>query len=226
MEIRPVSERALMIYCGHTINDHTLAHVQQCVAAIEQSMAGAVVDLTPSYGSVLVHFDPLRWRPVELARELRRVIEAATKRAASPARSIVLPVYYSQEVGPELAPLAERAGLSVAEAIMLHTATAYRVYAIGFAPGFAYLGEVDARLSAPRLESPRTAVPSGSVAIADRQTAVYPSESPGGWNLIGRCPVPMFDARQTPCMPVSVGDTVRFEAIDREQFLALGGSLL
>jgi len=109
--------------------------------------------------------------------------------------------------------------------IDLHTGTDYRVYAIGFAPGFAYLGEVDERIAAPRLATPRARVARGSVGIAERQTAVYPSDSPGGWNLIGRCPVPLFDARAHPPMPVSVGDTVRFESVSRERFLALGGDL-
>ena len=109
--------------------------------------------------------------------------------------------------------------------VTLHAGVEYRVYAIGFAPGFAYLGQVDERIAAPRLATPRPRVPRGSVAIADRQTAVYPSESPGGWNLIGRCPVAMFDPAAEPAMPVTVGDRVRFEPVDRERFLALGGEL-
>jgi KipI family sensor histidine kinase inhibitor len=140
-------------------------------------------------------------------------------------RTVVLPVYYAPEVGIDLESLAERAGLSVSKVIDLHASSEYRVYAIGFAPGFAYLGEVDERIAAPRLATPRASVPRGSVAIADRQTAVYPSVSPGGWNLIGRCPVPMFDPGAQPCMPVAVGDTVHFEPISRERFLTLGGDL-
>jgi len=102
----------------------------------------------------------------------------------------------------------------------------YRVYAIGFAPGFAYLGEVDARIAAPRLATPRKKVPKGAVAIADRQTAVYPAVSPGGWNLIGLCPVDMFNPNAKPTMPVQVGDKVQFKSIEREEFLSLGGQLI
>ncbi|MDX1733979.1 MAG: carboxyltransferase domain-containing protein, partial [Halioglobus sp.] len=101
----------------------------------------------------------------------------------------------------------------------------YRVYAIGFAPGFAYMGEVDERIARPRLATPRSAVPAGAVAIADRQTAVYPAVSPGGWNLIGLCPTPMFDPAAEPPMPVAVGDSVRFRPIDRQEYLSLGGAL-
>ncbi|MEZ5502882.1 MAG: 5-oxoprolinase subunit PxpB, partial [Halioglobus sp.] len=143
----------------------------------------------------------------------------------SAARTVVLPVYYAAEVGADLEALARRAGLSTDQVIDLHAGTLYRVYAIGFAPGFADLGQVDERIAAPRLATPRASVPCGSVAIADRQTAVYPAQSPGGWNLIGRCPVSMFDPQSQPCMPVAVGDSVRFEAISRERFLALGGEL-
>ena len=99
------------------------------------------------------------------------------------------------------------------------------MYAVGFAPGFAYLGEVDERIAASRLATPRQQVPRGSVAIADRQTAVYPAQSPGGWNLIGVCPQRMFDPNLIPSMPVQVGDRVRFDAIDKQTFLALGGEL-
>ena len=112
-----------------------------------------------------------------------------------------------------------------ADVINIHTATEYRVYAIGFAPGFAYLGQVDERIAAPRLATPRLKVPRGAVAIADQQTAVYPAESPGGWNLIGMCPTPMFDPLRDPPMPVAVGGRVRFEAVDRATYLELGGEL-
>nr|WP_269473309.1 carboxyltransferase domain-containing protein [Kineobactrum salinum] len=121
--------------------------------------------------------------------------------------------------------MAQQAGLSVEDVIALHSATEYRVYAIGFAPGFAYLGEVDPRIAMPRLATPRPRVPRGAVAIADRQTAVYPAVSPGGWNLIGLCPRRMFDPDASPTMPVAVGDRVRFEPISRARFLELGGEL-
>ena len=119
----------------------------------------------------------------------------------------------------------ERGKISVDEVIEIHQQQEYRVYAIGFAPGFAYLGEVDERIAAPRLATPRQKVPRGAVAIADRQTAVYPAVSPGGWNLIGLCPTRMFNPENDPSMPVQVGDRVRFAAIDRDDFLARGGEL-
>ena len=140
-------------------------------------------------------------------------------------KTVQLPVYYGEEAGPDLNRLAANAGLSIEQVIKLHQSIEYRVYAIGFAPGFAYLGEVDERIAAPRLSTPRKKVPKGAVAIADRQTAVYPAQSPGGWNLIGLCPTDMFNPHGDPIMPVSVGDKIQFIEINREQFLKLGGQL-
>lgn len=207
------------------MNAQTSARIQAATSAIEHAMGEDLIDLVPSYASVLILYNPLRTNHVSVARRVRSALATASAPIAAEHRTIVLPVYYATEAGIDLEPLAARAGLSINTVIELHTRAEYRVYAIGFAPGFAYLGEVDERIAAPRLHTPRAVVPGGSVAIADRQTAVYPSASPGGWNLIGRCPVTMFDPNIQPCMPVSVGDTVRFEAISREHFLTLGGNL-
>ena len=179
----------------------------------------------PSYASVLVIYNPLSTDHLSVKSRIRIALEALETTADTSSAMVSLPVYYSTESGPDLEALAQRAGLSLEQVIEIHQATEYRVYAIGFAPGFAYLGEVDERIAAPRLTTPRQKVPRGAVAIADRQTAVYPAPSPGGWNLIGLCPQRMFDPDASPTMPVSVGDRVRFEAIGREQFLNLGGEL-
>lgn len=225
MKLCAVGEAALMIYLGDVASTETSARVQAAVTAIEQVLGDDLVDLVPSYASVLILYDPLRTDHLSVAHRVRGALHNLRSQAPIVNRTVVLPVYYAAEAGEDLEALAERAGLSVEEVINLHAGPEYRVYAIGFAPGFAYLGQVDERIATPRLATPRARVPRGSVAIADRQTAVYPSESPGGWNLIGRCPVPMFDPTAQPCMPVSVGDSVRFEAISRERYMALGGDL-
>lgn len=224
-KLRVVGENALMLYLGDAADAQTLARVQAAVNAIEQALSSELVDLIPSYASVLILYDPLHSDHSAIVRRVRGCLEALQAQPVATGRTVALPVYYASETGADLNALAARAQLTPEEVIALHTATEYRVYAIGFAPGFAYLGEVDARIAAPRLASPRASVPQGSVAIADRQTAVYPSQSPGGWNLIGRCPLPMFTPDQHPGMAVAVGDHVRFEAIDRERYLALGGAL-
>jgi KipI family sensor histidine kinase inhibitor len=188
-------------------------------------MADCLVDLVPSYASLLVIFDLDRSEPFAVRRMLRSALANLDAVDASAGELVTLPVYYSLESGPDLEVIAERGNISVEDVIEIHRQQEYRVYAIGFAPGFAYLGEVDERIAAPRLATPRQKVPRGAVAVADRQTAVYPAISPGGWNLIGLCPTRMFDPERDPSMPVRVGDRIRFDAITREQFLAQGGEL-
>lgn len=225
MIIHSAGENALILYLGEETSPEISARVQAAAIAIEARLGEELVDLVPSYASLLIIYDALQTDHLSVSHRVR---EAVTTIDASPAiegHTVVLPVYYSPESGEDLEALANNANISVEEVIQLHSGMEYRVYAIGFAPGFAYLGEVDPRIAAPRLSTPRQKVPRGAVAIADRQTAVYPAQSPGGWNLIGRCPVPMFNPRNDPIMPVSVGDRVRFEPIDRQRYLGLGGEL-
>lgn len=225
MILRTAGEGALILYLGEGVDDHTSALVRAATTVIENTLGNELVDLVPSYASILVLYNPLQTDHLSLAKRLRKALENLSADTSSTGREVVLPAYYSPESGADLEALATGVGLSVEEVIYLHTSTEYRVYAIGFAPGFAYLGQVDERIAAPRLSTPRVHVPAGSVAIAERQTAVYPADSPGGWNLIGRCPLPMFDPSREPYMPVAVGDRVRFERVDRENYLALGGKL-
>jgi KipI family sensor histidine kinase inhibitor len=225
VELHSAGENALILYLGEEACPAVAARVQAASAVIETVLAGDLIDLVPSYASVLVVYDPMKTDHLSVGHRLRTALSGLSDSEDRQGRTVVLPVYYAPESGADLEALAERAGLSIEEVIGLHSGTEYRVYAIGFAPGFAYLGQVDERIAAPRLTTPRLKVPRGAVAIADRQTAVYPAVSPGGWNLIGRCPTRMFDPRATPTMPVAVGDRVRFEAISRDSFLALGGEL-
>ncbi len=225
MDIHFAGENALILYLGQETSPETAARVQAACLAIEAALAGDLIDLVPSYASVLVIYDPLRTDHMSVGHRMREALASTGPAVDVQGRTVVLPVYYGAEVAADLDALAERASLSAQDVVDLHSGTEYRVYAIGFAPGFAYLGQVDERIAAPRLATPRQKVPRGAVAIADRQTAVYPAVSPGGWNLIGRCPTRMFDPAATPTMPVAVGDRVRFEAISRDRFLALGGDL-
>lgn len=225
MKIRVVGEDALMLYLGERASEETLARVRAACDALEEHLGDVLVDLVPSYASVLILYDPLLADHVDMTARVRAAVDTSGMASATSGAQVVLPVYYDPESGADLESLAKRSGLDVDDVIDLHTGTEYRVYAIGFAPGFAYLGQVDPRIAAPRLTTPRDHVPAGSVAIADRQTAVYPAASPGGWNLIGRCPLPMFDPDARPPMPMAVGDRVRFESIDRARYLALGGTL-
>jgi KipI family sensor histidine kinase inhibitor len=225
MKIHVAGENALIVYFGNESNPEVSAQVQQTSQALPSLLGNSLVDLVPSYASLLVLFDPLQTDHFVVRKAIHRANQQIPENKIN-GNLVTLPVYYDIESGPDLSALAQRADLSIDAVIDLHQACEYRVYAIGFAPGFAYLGQVDERIAAPRLSTPRTKVPKGAVAIADRQTAVYPSVSPGGWNLIGLCPTPMFNPNSDPIMPVNVGDRVKFSAIDRSEFLALGGELL
>ena len=135
----------------------------------------------------------------------------------------VLPVWYDLSVGPELSLLAARIGGPVSEVIRRHSEREYQVFALGFAPGFAFMGLVEEALAAPRLNTPRKRVAAGSVGIAERQTAAYPAQSPGGWNLIGRTPSALFDRNREGYSLMQPGDTVQFEAVSHAEFIRLGG---
>ena len=199
--------------------------VQQAVQHIRRQFTTEIIDLIPSYASILVVFDLLEIDHHHLRNKLKRVLKHCNSASSKQGRLVELPAYYSIESGVDLARIAKHAKLTVEQVISLHQAQEYRVYAIGFAPGFAYLGEVDERIAMARLTTPRLKVPKGAIAIADRQTAVYPAQSPGGWNIVGLCPVDMFNAQAKPSMPIEVGDRVKFIAITKSEFLELGGIL-
>lgn len=229
-------ENAFILYFSKQgdgqVNADTSSKVQQAEQLIRQAMkldsSIGIIDLVPSYASLMVMFNMMTTDHHKVRNKLRSLLESIEHQFTDQvnkheANLIELPVYYSQESGPDLKIISQRAQLSIEQIIEIHQAQEYRVYAIGFAPGFAYLGEVDERITAPRLTTPRMKVPKGAVAIADRQTAIYPSVSPGGWNIIGLCPTNMFDANASPTMPVNVGDRVKFKAISKDDFIALGG---
>ncbi len=225
LDIVSAGEDAFIVYFGDTPDAALSARVHAATEALRDALGKDLIDLIPSYASILVIYNMLRCDHLSAQQRARVALEQFEEQATSDSRLVTLPVYYGSDVGPELESIARQSAMTADEVIALHSGTEYRVYAIGFAPGFAYLGQVDKRIAAPRLATPRQSVPRGAVAIADQQTAVYPAVSPGGWNLIGRCPVRMFDPSAEPTMPVSVGDRVCFTPITRDEFLAQGGEL-
>lgn len=234
LTIEIAGENALIIYFSHTASSEISNMVQQAENLIRQAMqvelSSDVIDLIPSYSSILILFNMLTTDHHHIRNKLRLLLNTDNLKTEIQTNQTIqkvveLPVYYSIESGPDLSVIAKRNKLTVEQVIEIHQSIQYSVYAIGFAPGFAYLGEVDDRIASPRLSTPRLKVPKGAVAIADKQTAVYPNTSPGGWNIIGICPLKMFDVNATPTMFVKVGDKVKFKAIDKGEFLALGGTL-
>jgi len=225
INIEIAGENSLIIYFSEKISEEVTAKVHRAQLLIKQEMSNWLIDVIPSYTSILVVFNLLETDHHLVANKLRMSLKNIAINIDNQGQLIEFPVYYALESGPDLTVIAKHTNLPIEKIISIHQQQEYRVYAIGFAPGFAYLGEVDERIAMPRLNTPRMKVPKGAVAIADRQTAIYPSTSPGGWNIIGLCPVEMFNANNNPNMPVQVGDRVKFKAISRDEFSSLGGVL-
>ena len=231
ISINDASENSIIVYFGSETSDSISNQINAFCIHMKTNYQTYIIDLISSYASVLLIFDVPNISHSEIKRIVRaslaKLEESSRKSGVSKEKQVItLPVLYGGENGPDLSTIAKNAGISEREVISIHESKPYLVYAIGFAPGFAYLGEVDPKIATPRLETPRQTVPKGAVAIADRQTAVYPAESPGGWNIIGICPIPMFNSLSPPYMPVSVGDTVKFESIDENQFDKIQEKLL
>lgn len=221
-EIIATGEDAVLLVFGKEIDPTLTPHITAWCHAIRAELGALLTDLVPSYASIALYYDPDRCDFRGIIRLLGNVSDVVGE-VSGPAkpRHVQLPVWYDPSVGPDLTALAEACSLSVPEVIEHHTAVTYQVYALGFSPGFGFMGQVDPAIASPRLARPRSTVPAGSVGIANRQTAVYPSISPGGWQLIGRCPTPLFN--QQDLARLAVGDQVTFLAVDRARFRALGG---
>jgi KipI family sensor histidine kinase inhibitor len=209
VEIRPASDRSLLVSFGNAISLETHRQVLRLARAFEPLPPG-ILNLHPAYASVLMDFDPRRRRYSDVEALVRERMAAATELAVSDARTIEIPVCYGGAFGPDLEDVARHTGLTAARVVELHASVQYLVYFLGFSPGFPYLGGLAPELATPRLSAPRKVVPAGSVAIGGSQTGVYPVDSPGGWRIIGRTALRLFDAEATPPALLRIGDTVRF----------------
>lgn len=229
MKLSPVSENAVLITLGDEISEALTPRILTLKSLVEDHLGSALLDIIPSYTTLLVVYDLNRLTLEGVRTRLRHCLAELNDAPALAAdgRHVDIPVWYDPAVGYDLETLARDRNLSVDEVIRLHTGKTYQVFALGFNPGFGFLGKVDNRLVSPRHATPRDQVAAGSVGIADAQTAVYPKASPGGWQIIGRSPARLFD----PDKPLDeaalfrVGDRVRFRAISRDEFVALGGQL-
>jgi inhibitor of KinA len=229
----PLGDSALVVTLGPDADRDALSRARSTATALEKLLRPAVRDAVPAYGTVAVFYDPARVAagPGSPFERMCRAIEPHCLRAPGVAsrrlrrlsaagRKVEIPVCYGGEMGPDLAAVAARAGLSPEAAVALYGAAEYVVQAIGFSPGFPYLTGLPKKLHTPRKDTPRESVPAGSVGIGGAQAGVYPIATPGGWNLIGRTPLRLFRAEETPPALLQTGDQVRFRAITPEEFAA------
>lgn len=221
--IEVVAIDCLMVRLFDAIDEANMPWMLAAAGRLRNAFAGHLVDLVPSYTTLMVHYDLLALSPGQATAMIHQALDNLAPDAQAQGRTHVLPVWYDLSVGPELKLLAERSGLSLNDVIERHSAREYQVFALGFAPGFAFMGLVEEALAAPRLKTPRKQVAAGSVGIAERQTAAYPVVSPGGWNLIGRTPSKLFDRQRDGYSLLQPGDKVRFAAVERAEFVRLGG---
>lgn len=219
---------AVTLSFGSRIDPDLVEPIRRAADALKGRLGSRLIDAVPSYTTLLLRYDLLQDDLASLMADITSVLDdmpQAADKSTAESDIIEVPVFYHESVGPDLPELARRAGLSVDQVIQKHSERVYHVFAIGFAPGFAYLGEVAPELSMPRLATPRAKVPAGTLGIADTQTALYPIVSPGGWNLIGRTPLTLFDQTRDRPSLLEAGQAVRFRAVGKQEFLDLGGQL-
>jgi KipI family sensor histidine kinase inhibitor len=215
------SDQSLLVYLGDQITPEVNERVRRLLRLLEAKPIPGVRNLHPAYCSLLVKFDALQLRHEEVEAKLKKYLARMGKVELPAARAVEIPVCYGGEYGPDLQDVSGVCGVAPGRVIELHGGVDYLVYFLGFVPGFAYLGELPEALRMPRLPAPRRSVPAGSVGIAGNQTGVYPFATPGGWRLLGRTPLKMFQADRRELSLLSLGDRVRFVPISPEEFAAL-----
>ena len=218
MKIVPASDSSLLVVFGNVISLALHERVIALFRAFQARDDSRIRNLHPGYASLLIDFDPLQMTHDELTGIVEQLASTPDLTAAGSSDVITIPVCYDLEFGPDLPDVAQHSGLSAEEVVRLHSSVTYLVYFLGFSPGFAYLGGLPEILDTPRLATPRPSIAGGSVGIAGAQTGIYPVDSPGGWRLIGRTPLRMFDPEATPPTRLQPGDRMRFAAIDRAKF--------
>ncbi|WP_297437049.1 5-oxoprolinase subunit PxpB [Thermococcus sp.] len=218
MKFKPLGDSALLISFGEVIGEEINEKIHSLARAIERANFEWLVEVVPAYSSLAVIYDPVL---IDFERVKRTIEGLEFSSEKFEGKLVKIPVLYGGEYGPDLEFVAQHNGLSVDKVIEIHSKPTYRVHFLGFLPGFAYLGGMDERIATPRLGRPRLKVPAGSVGIAGKQTGIYPLESPGGWRLIGRTPLRLFDPSKEPPTLLRPGDRVRFVPVDEDEFREL-----
>ena len=215
-------DQAVVVELGDEVDPVLNRRVHALGRAIEERAMAGVRDMIPTYRSLLVQYDPGVVTPHNLRAMVADAFNSFDEASALASRVVLLPTLYGGEYGPDLEFVAEHAGVTPEAVVATHSGVDYPVYMMGFTPGFPYLGGLDERLATPRLSTPRPMVPAGAVGIAESQTGAYPTASPGGWRLIGRTPLNLFDAQRDPPALLAAGDSVRFVPLrDEAEFVEI-----
>lgn len=217
--ISPVGDCAISIDFGQVIDPKINRYIRQTIERIKELQLEGIIELVPTYCALLVEYDAMLYSYAEICKIMEPTLEEGMTDATNELVTVVeVPTVYGGAFGPDLSFVASHNHLSGDEVISIHSGTDYLVYMLGFIPGFTYLGGMDPRIATPRLSSPRTLIPAGSVGIAGEQTGTYPSDSPGGWQIIGRTPVTMYDMSKKQAALLSAGDYVRYVPIDEAEY--------
>jgi inhibitor of KinA len=216
--IHPFGDSALIVETADEISEAAYGRIRGLAEVVAQNPPEALIELIPAYRSLLVMYDSLLADYASMESAIHSLIPRVEPFKGPASEIARIPVCYESPHCMDLDEVANHAGLKPREVVELHSANTYLVYMLGFTPGFPYLGGMSERIATPRRPSPRTKIPAGSVGIADRQTGIYPMESPGGWNIIGRTPVPLFDHAREPPALLRAGQYIRFYPISPDEF--------
>ena len=216
--ILPTGDRALAVEFGNEIDEHINARLMGFIRKLSDERIRGIEEFVPSFRSVLIHYNPGVLSYDRIRSIIEKTLSEPISESTHKKRIVEVPVCYDEKFGPDIAFVAEHAGISIDEVIRIHTSTPYLVYMLGFQPGFPYLGGLDERIHTPRLESPRIRLEAGSVGIGGGQTGLYPMESPGGWRIIGVTPVRCYNPEKDKPIPYMAGDHIRFKSISKEEF--------
>lgn len=214
----PCADCAVTVEISREISEKTNKKVRFLAHGIKEQKIRGIIDCVPTFRSVTIYYDPLVISLGRLRKKVCRIYEAFREEAVTRKRIFHIPVCYTEAYGPDMEDVCAATGLTRKEVVEIHSSVDYLIYMLGFLPGFPYLGGMDERIAVPRLDSPRTKIPAGSVGIGGNQTGIYPLSSPGGWRLIGRTPVKLYDTKREKPILYEAGDYIRFYPITEEAF--------
>ncbi|MBZ4686632.1 MAG: inhibitor of KinA [Clostridia bacterium] len=218
IKYKAAGDMSIVVEFENEISEKVNSKVRSMCLAIEKSMLTGIEEVIPTYRSLLVNYNPLEIRGDSLIEKLKDIENRLEEIKIPKPKVVEIPTLYGDDFGPDLKFVANYNNLSIEEVIKIHSRGKYLIYMLGFTPGFPYLGGMSEKIATPRLENPRTRIPAGSVGIAGSQTGIYPVESPGGWRLIGRTPLKLFNPDHQPPFLLQAGDYLKFTAIDEEEF--------